>query len=67
MGTDIFDEDAFKQQVAELIVPAPNTVIYVFKDCRQVSADWQDRSRRESWSEEMRKAAAEHAREGRKK
>lgn len=66
MGMDLFDGDAFKQQVAELIVPVPNTVIYVFKDGRQVSAEWQDRSRRESWSEEMRKAAAEHAREGRK-
>ena len=61
LGTATFD------QVAELIVPEPNTVIYIFKDGRQVSANWQDRSRRESWSEEMRKTAAEHAREGWKK
>jgi site-specific DNA recombinase len=63
MGTDSFDEEAFKQQVEELIVPEPNTVIYVFKDGRHISAEWQDRSRRESWTEEMRRTAAEHARE----
>ena len=63
MGTDSFDEKGFKQQVEELIVPEPNTVIYVFKDGRHISAEWQDRSRRESWTYEMRRAAAEHARE----
>jgi len=61
LGMDSFD------QVSELIVPAPNKIIYVFENGRQLNAEWQDRSRRESWTDEMRKAAAEHAREGRNK
>ena len=59
MKTGAFDETAFKERIRELIVTAPNHIEYIFKDGQRTEAEWKDRSRGESWTEEMRLAAAE--------
>ena len=59
LGTDGFDEGLFKKQVTEMVVPAPNRVIYVFKDGRRFETEWKDRSRSQSWTDNMRHATGE--------
>ena len=59
MGTDGLDEGLFKKQVTEMVVPAPNRVIYVFKDGRRIESEWKDRSRSQSWTDNMRHATGE--------
>ena len=52
-----FDEDKFASQIKEMIVPKDNTIRFVFHDGSKVEKIWRDRSRRESWTEEMRSKA----------
>ena len=59
LGTDGFEEGLFKKQVTEMVVPAPNRVIYVFKDGRRIESEWKDRSRSQSWTDDMRHATGE--------
>jgi hypothetical protein len=47
-------------------VPKPNKLVFVFRDGRTVEKAWWDRSRSESWTDEMRKAASENAKRRRK-
>lgn len=49
-----FDANIFEKQIKRLIVPAPNEVIFIFRDGHEISVQWKDRSRSESWTEEMR-------------
>jgi len=59
LGLPAFDEDVFKERIKELRVPAFNHVVFVFKDGHSVERVWQDRSRRESWTDDMREQARE--------
>lgn len=61
LGLEQFDETVFKTRIATIRVPAFNRLVFVFKDGSEVERTWQYRSRRESWTDEMRKQAAEHA------
>ena len=54
---DAFDESTFRKQVSELIATAPNRLDFVFKDGKHIETEWKDRSRGESWTDEMREAA----------
>ncbi|MDR1927518.1 MAG: recombinase family protein [Oscillospiraceae bacterium] len=45
--------------IAEIRVPGNNRLVLVFYDGRRSERTWQDRSRRESWTEEMRQTARE--------
>lgn len=56
---DEFDPEVFEEQIAEIRVPDDNQLVFVFKDGREVETHWQDKSRRDSWTPEMRKKAAE--------
>ena len=49
-------------QVDHIKVERENTIIIVFKDGTKIARQWQDRSRAESWTDEMRQKAAEHTR-----
>ena len=49
-------------QVDYIKVERENTIIIVFKDGTEITRQWQDRSRAESWTDEMRQKAAEHTR-----
>ena len=66
LGIETFDEEAFRAYIKEIRVPAFNHVIFVFNDGHEVERVWQDRSRSESWTDEMKAQAAKHARRRRK-
>ncbi|GHU83273.1 hypothetical protein AGMMS50284_6530 [Clostridia bacterium] len=51
-------------KVAEIIVPARNRLTFIMKDGSTIEAEWQHRSRSESWTDEMKAQAAEHAKRG---
>jgi hypothetical protein len=54
-----FDAAALTSQIAEIRVQAHNRLTFVFYDGHAVTVDWQNPSRRESWTEEMKLAARE--------
>ena len=49
-------------QVDHIKVERENTIIIVLKDGTEITRQWQDRSRAESWTDEMRQKAAEQTR-----
>lgn len=59
LGLKEFDETVFSEQIDSMVIPAPNQVLYRFKDGHEVTGTWTDRSRRDSWTDEMRRAAGE--------
>jgi hypothetical protein len=61
LGLSEFDESIFKEKITEILVPEFNKLVFVFCDGHLVEKVWQDRSRRESWTDEMRQAAREKA------
>ena len=61
LGMAEFDGDAFHRLIERIEVPAFNHLVYIFKDGRREERIWHDRSRRESWTDEMKKQASEHA------
>ena len=66
LGTESLDEDLFEALVDKIIVPKPNSLLFIFKDGRTVRKDWHDRSRRESWTPEMKAEARRKTIERRK-
>jgi site-specific DNA recombinase len=62
LGCDSFDEDAFAERIAFISALPNNTLEFTFMDGHTARASWKDRSRSESWTEEMRQAAAEKTR-----
>lgn len=55
------DENIFEQKIEKILVPAPNEIIFIFRDGREIKTIWKDRSRSESWTDEMRKATGERS------
>ena len=49
-------------QIDHIKVERENTIIIVLKDGTEITRQWQDRSRAESWTDEMRQKAAEQTR-----
>lgn len=62
LGIQEFDANILEQQIDQILVPKPNELIFLFRDGHTISAHWKDRSRSESWTEEMRQKAREDAR-----
>ncbi len=63
LGLDEFDEAIFAEEIIEIRVPGANMLTFVFADGRVVEKTWHDRSRSESWTDEMREAARQKAKE----
>lgn len=61
LGLKDYDPIAFSERIDHIEVPQDNHLHIFFKDGSMVERTWQDRSRRESWTQEMRMAAAERA------
>jgi site-specific DNA recombinase len=57
IGIKEFDEIIFRNQIDYILVPGANLLTFVFYDGNMVDATWEDRSRRESWTEEKRQQA----------
>ncbi len=65
LGLDVFDPDAFLSKITEVRVENGNRLEFLFTDGTESVKRWQDRTRAESWTEEMKYAARERQREGR--
>ena len=59
LGLDTFDEGVFQEKIASMTVSGANQITYIFTDGQERTVSWKDRSRRESWTEEMRQQARE--------
>ena len=62
LGLDAFDEETFHQRIREIRIPAFNHVVFVFRGGHEVERVWADRSRAESWTDEMKARARQSAR-----
>ncbi|HWR29534.1 MAG TPA: recombinase family protein [Negativicutes bacterium] len=61
LGTESFDATSFSKQIDHIEVPAPNILLFVFVDGHRFEYEWEDRSRAESWTDEMKQAAKERS------
>ncbi len=60
-----FDEDIFQSEIQQITVPAPNQLEFIFHNSTMKTVEWQDCSRSESWTDEMRKQAGRISKERR--
>ena len=61
LGLERFDESVFKKRIKEIRISAFNHMVFVFFNGHEVERVWRDRSRRESWTDDMKQKAAAHA------
>ncbi|MDD4475227.1 MAG: recombinase family protein [Eubacteriales bacterium] len=66
LGILEFDAAVFSERIDRIEVPGDNLLLFVFKDGRTEERTWSDKSRRDSWTAEMKQAAAERTRQRRK-
>ena len=62
LGWNSFDEEAFRQAVDHVTAVYPHTLIFHLRDGRKEHLEWQNRSRAESWTQEMKEKARQAAR-----
>ena len=67
LGLDEFNEKIFTEEIVEIQVHHANTLVFVFMDGRVVKRLWSDRSRSESWTDEMKEKARQKANERNRK
>lgn len=63
LGLTAFDEAAFAEQIDHVDVCDGNLLRFVFKDGSDQEIFWEDRSRSESWTDEMRAEAGRRTKE----
>ncbi len=56
-----FKPEAVKENILEIMVPEPNHLVFRLKDGSVAERVWADRSRRESWTPEMKERARQQA------
>lgn len=56
-----YDPTVFSERIDHIEVPQDNHLLFFFKDGHTAEYTWEDRSRRESWTPEMKAAASERA------
>jgi len=61
LGLPAFDPEIFLARVKEIHVGEHNALTYIFHDGNTAEATWPDRSRAESWTQEMRESARQTA------
>ena len=66
MGLPAYDAERFRDTVSSITVPDDGILLFSFRDGTERTLYWENRSRRESWTDEM-KAAARTVNEGRQK
>ena len=57
MGLDAYNSKRFKETVSSITVPDDGILVFMFRDGTERTVTWENRSRRESWTPEMREAA----------
>ena len=65
LGLDTFDPNAFPGEITEVRIENGNRLVFLFTDGKECVKQWLDRSRAESWTEEMKNTARRRQREGR--
>ena len=65
LGNATFDEGGFNDRIVDIQVCANNTLVYRFNDGTEAEKHWKDRSRSQSWTEEMKAEASRSALERR--
>lgn len=66
LGLLEYDAKVFSERVDRIEVPSDNRLLFIFKDGRTEEHIWADKSRRDSWTTEMKQAATERMRQRRK-
>lgn len=66
LGIDRLDSDIVKVRIAKIRVEKNNVLVYCFRDGTEIIQMWQDRSRADSWTPEMKEKARRCARQGRR-
>ena len=61
LGLAEYDFDEFTSKVTAIAVPDDGVLVFAFKDGSEQTVTWENRSRRESWTDEMKQAARERA------
>jgi hypothetical protein len=56
---DAYNGDAFEAKVNAIRVPEDGVLVFILKDGTERTARWAHRSRRESWTDEMKAMARE--------
>jgi len=59
LGLSSFDETEFTKRITRIEVNESNTLRFIFTDGKTHIVVWKDRSRSESWTDEMKQAARE--------
>lgn len=57
LGLVEFHAETFKDRIAQIRVPEDNKLVFIFRDGRLVEKVWHDRSRADSWTDEMKQTA----------
>jgi len=57
LGLKEFDEDAFKKKIEKIVVPEANKLEFHLSNGTITNTGWRDRSRSESWTDEMKEKA----------
>lgn len=63
MGLDTFDEIIFSEQVDRIEIPAPNEMVFYFKDGRIMPHHWESTMRKDCWTDERRAAKGRYVQE----
>ncbi len=63
---DTFDESLFHNKIKKIIAPEFNKLTFVFADGHVVEKIWKDKSRKDSWTDEMKEQARQKEFERRK-
>ena len=61
LGGGPFNEDQFCKQIERITVPAPNRLIFTFRDGHTEERRWEDNSRANSWTPEMKEKARQRS------
>ena len=61
-GWNSFSKEALLETVDHITAVHPDTLVFHLKDGTQTETKWENRSRAESWTPEMREKAAEQMR-----
>jgi len=56
LGLDEFDESVFSERIERIEVPAPNEMLFYFKDGHTVPHHWESTLRKDCWTDERRAA-----------
>ena len=63
LGLDTFDEIIFSEQIDCIEIPAPNEMVFYFKDGRIVPHHWDSTMRKDCWTDERRAAKGRYVQE----